>query len=89
MGSSVLKKLRAVPDWVGSAVFTIMCSIVSFAYLFGQLRTQVFAEVTAQTTNTQDVKRISSDLAEVKATVKAIDRRQDRMEKLLLAFLNR
>ncbi len=61
-----------IPDWVGNAVVTLILAGLSFAFMWGSLKSEVSAQVTAQATDASDIKQLISSQARMEAAVDSL-----------------
>lgn len=81
--------LAKVPDWLGTALVSICASIIGLACMWGSLKSEVQAQVTAQAVDASDIKTLISGQAEVKATVNGLSQRLDQQHQDFLSLMNR
>ena len=81
--------LEKIPDWVATVLVAVVTSLFGLACMWGSLKSEVQAQVTAQAVDASDIKTLISGQAEMKATVNSIAQDQKQLHQDLLSLMNR
>lgn len=81
--------LEKIPDWVGTVLVAIVTSLFGLACMWGSLKSEVSAQVTAQATDASDIKTLIIGQAEMKATVSGLAKDQEQLHEDFLTLMNR
>lgn len=77
-----------IPDWVGNAIVGIGVSLIGLACMWGSLKSEVSAQVTAQATDASDIKQLILGQARVEATVNLLVKDQELLHQDVLSLVN-
>ena len=80
--------LSKVPDWVATLTVAAVTSLFGFAVMWGTMRSEVQAQVTAQAIDASDIKTLISGQAEMKASVNDLARDQEQLHRDFLSFMD-
>ncbi len=80
--------LDSIPDWAGTAIVGAGVSLVGFAVMWGSLKSEVSAQVTAQSADASDIKQLIATQAGLAATVNALAVDQKQLHIDFLAFMD-
>lgn len=77
-----------IPDWLGGALVALLTSLLVGASMWGGLKSEVSAQVTAQSADASDIKQLISSQAGLQATVNALAKDQVQLHEDLRSFMN-
>lgn len=83
------KTLFNIPDWVGTAIVGILASVITGAFMWGSLKSEVSAQVTAQSVDASDIKQLISGQAQIGEAVKALTIGQEQLHQDFLSLMDR
>jgi hypothetical protein len=72
-------KSDGLPDWVGNALIGIIGGLIGCAFAWGQIRSEVSTQVTAQSADASDIKQLIIGQAGLVATVNAMSKTQEQL----------
>ena len=77
-----------IPDWVATLILGLVTAILGMAVAWGQLRSEVSAQVTAQGVDSADIKQLIIGQASLQETVKDISDDVKQIHQDNLAVMN-